>query len=135
MKSFTFVAQTPDGVIKNETVEYVTLPSSDGGYGVLANHAPVVLGLQTGFVETTKDGVKGRLFIMGGVADVTGDKVTVLADFIAEEDKLQDALKEREEYFNAEKTRRKEAYKAYKLSGVELAKALRNMGKRPQNIG
>lgn len=134
MKKFTFVAQTPDGVVHSVETEYVVLPSSDGRYGVLCNHAPTVLGLQTGFIEVTTDGKKDRLFIMDGVADITAKQVTVLADFVAEEDKLQDALKEREDYFNAEKTRRKEAYQAFKMSGVELAKALRNMSRRPQNI-
>lgn len=135
MKTFTFAAQTPEGVVKNEEVEYVVLPTEEGGYGVLKNHAPVLLCLNSGFIELTQNGIKDRLFIMGGVADVTKDKVTVLADFIAEEDALQDALKEREAYFDAEKERRKEAYHAYKQSGVELNKALRKMGKRPQNIG
>jgi F-type H+-transporting ATPase subunit epsilon len=59
----------------------VTLPGSEGDFGVLPGHAPVLSILKTGVVE-----VKGvsealsRLFVRGGFAEVNGDKVTVLAE-------------------------------------------------------
>ena len=59
----------------------VTLPGSEGDFGVLPGHAPVLSTLKPGVVE-----VKGvsdalsRLFVRGGFAEVNGDKVTVLAE-------------------------------------------------------
>lgn len=133
MKTLLFKAMTPDGTVIEEEVEYVLLPSSEGGYGVLPNHLPKLLFLQMGFCEITKNGAKERIFVMEGTADVQRDKVTVLSDFIVKENELEDALAEREAYYAAEKQRRRESYYAYRMSGVELARSIRNLSKK-QNI-
>ena len=72
MKTFTFEMKTPEGIFLSEEAEYVCLPSSDGRYGILACHAPVILWLDRGMCEYTQNGVKKRVFILEGVADVNG---------------------------------------------------------------
>ena len=72
---------SPERLLLSEEVDMVTLPGSEGDFGVLPGHAPVLSILKTGVVE-----VKGvsealsRLFVRGGFAEVNGDKVTVLAE-------------------------------------------------------
>jgi F-type H+-transporting ATPase subunit epsilon len=72
---------SPERLLLSEDVDMVTLPGSEGDFGVLPGHAPVLSILKTGVVE-----VKGvsealsRLFVRGGFAEVNGDKVTVLAE-------------------------------------------------------
>lgn len=134
MKTFTFEMKTPEGIFLSEEAEYVCLPSSDGRYGILACHAPVILWLDRGMCEYTQNGVKKRVFILEGVADVTGKKVTVLSDFIETEEKAEEALKEREKYFDAEKIRRKESYYEYKQGSIELAKAMKNLSSKMKRI-
>lgn len=133
MKKFVLEMKTPEKEVVNEEVEYVVLPSSEGGYGVLASHAPTVLWLDTGVCEYTVDGQKKRYYIMEGVADVTGQKVTVLSDFIVAEDEAEEALDEREKYYAAEKKRRKDSYLEYKQSSIDLAKAMRNLSSKKEN--
>jgi len=77
----TFDLVSPERLLLSEEVDMVTLPGSEGDFGVLPGHAPVLSTLKSGVVE-----VKGvsealsRLFVRGGFAEVNGDKVTVLAE-------------------------------------------------------
>ena len=72
---------SPERLLLSEEVDMVTLPGSEGDFGVLPGHAPVLSTLKSGVVE-----VKGvsdelsRLFVRGGFAEVNGDKITVLAE-------------------------------------------------------
>lgn len=127
MKTFLFQVKTPEETCYEKEAEYVVLPTKNGGYGVLCHHAPVVLWVEPGMCEVTTDGRKERVFLMGGVADVTGEKVTVLADFAATEENLQDALQKRDAYYADEKRRKKESYLAYKQSKIELMRAMRTL--------
>lgn len=72
---------SPERLLLSEEVDMVTLPGSEGEFGVLPGHAPVLSTLRPGVVE-----VKGlsealsRLYVRGGFAEVSSDKVTVLAE-------------------------------------------------------
>ena len=64
-----FELVTPARVMVSAEVEMVTAPGSEGQFGVLARHAPVIANLQ----------ITSSYMIDGGLADVTGDKVVILA--------------------------------------------------------
>ena len=72
---------SPERLLLSEDVDMVTLPGTEGYFGVLAGHAPVISTLRPGVIE-----VKGgetddlRLFVSGGFAEVDGKKVIVLAE-------------------------------------------------------
>jgi F-type H+-transporting ATPase subunit epsilon len=72
---------SPERLLVSEEVDMVTLPGSEGYFGVLAGHAPVLSTLRPGLIEV-KGGAAGdtRLFVRGGFAEVNPDKVTVLAE-------------------------------------------------------
>ena len=78
---FHFDLVSPERLLLSEEVEMVTLPGSEGDFGVLAGHAPVLSTLRPGLVEV-KGGTDGdlRLFVRGGFAEVTPAKLTVLAE-------------------------------------------------------
>ena len=72
---------TPARVMVSKPVEMVVIPGSEGLFGVLAHHAPMLANLQRGVVEVY-DGSKviDRIMIDGGVADVSSEGVTILAE-------------------------------------------------------
>ena len=75
-----FELVTPARVMVSADVEMVTAPGSEGQFGVLARHAPVIANLQMGRVDIYEAGaVTSRFMIDGGLADVTGEKVVILA--------------------------------------------------------
>ncbi len=72
---------SPERLLLSEDVEMVTLPGSEGDFGVLPGHAPVLSALRPGLIEV-KGGSEAelRLFVRGGFAEVTSDKIVVLAE-------------------------------------------------------
>jgi F-type H+-transporting ATPase subunit epsilon len=72
---------TPNGAIFSGNVKTVTLPGSEGEFGVLAQHAGTVTLLSAGAIEIEKeDGSKELVAINWGHAKVDEKSVTVLAD-------------------------------------------------------
>ena len=72
---------SPEQMLLSEDVMMVTLPGTEGDFGVLAGHAPVISTLRPGVIEV-KDGESGdmRIFVRGGFAEVDPTKVVVLAE-------------------------------------------------------
>ena len=63
------------------SVRMVVAPGVDGLLGVLPRHAPLRADLTRGIVEVHEDGkVTDRFMIDGGLADVSGESVTILAE-------------------------------------------------------
>jgi F-type H+-transporting ATPase subunit epsilon len=72
---------TPHGVIFDGDVKSVTLPGTEGEFGVLPHHASLVTTLNSGAIEIEKaDGSKELVAINWGHVKVDGGKITVLAD-------------------------------------------------------
>jgi F-type H+-transporting ATPase subunit epsilon len=72
---------SPEQMLLSEDVMMVTLPGTEGYFGVLAGHAPVISTLRPGVIDV-KDGESGdlRIFVRGGFVEVDPTKVVVLAE-------------------------------------------------------
>lgn len=76
-----FELVSPERLVLSEDVDMVVVPGSEGDFGVLAGHSPVVSTLRFGTIEVHDNGaVKDRIFVAGGFAEVTPEGVTVLAE-------------------------------------------------------
>ena len=72
---------SPERMLLSEDVDMVTLPGTEGYFGVLAGHAPVISSLRPGVIEVTGGTTPNlRLFVRGGFAEVDAKKVIVLAE-------------------------------------------------------
>jgi F-type H+-transporting ATPase subunit epsilon len=72
---------SPEKLLLSRPVDMVVIPAAEGEMGVLVNHAPMIVLLRGGIVRLYQgDAVTDRLFVSGGFAEVTPDRVTVLAD-------------------------------------------------------
>ncbi len=71
---------TPYGQILNEDVDEVSASGTDGDFGVLAGHVPFVTTLKIGMLSYRKGKETRNIFVNSGYAEVTGEKVVVLAD-------------------------------------------------------
>ena len=72
---------TPNGVIFDAEVKQVTLPGSEGEFGVLANHATLVSLLDTGVIVIEKtDGDEIAVAINSGYVKVEEQKTTCIVD-------------------------------------------------------
>lgn len=79
-KTLILEVVTPDRQVVQTEADIVVLPGVQGQFGVLVNHIPFLSALEIGEMYYRKGGQIEYLFIGGGFAEVTGEKVTVLAD-------------------------------------------------------
>jgi F-type H+-transporting ATPase subunit epsilon len=70
---------TPDRALVNEQVDEVQLPGSEGYFGVLPGHTPLLAALQVGELWYRVGQEKHYLAIAFGFVEVLPDRVTVLA--------------------------------------------------------
>ena len=77
--NFDFVS--PEESIVSSEVDMVQIPAVEGDAGILPNHTPYMTILRQGIVEVTfdKDNIK-KYLVEGGFADVTPQKITILAE-------------------------------------------------------
>ena len=93
---------TPDRLLVHEQVDEVEVPGSQGFFGVLPGHTPLLASLAVGELWYRKGQEKTYLSLAFGFAEVLPDRVTILARLAerAEEidvERAQTALKRAEE--------------------------------------
>jgi len=71
---------TPYGLILSEDVDELTATGSEGEFGVLPGHVPFITTLKIGMLIIKKGGKTEYVFVGSGYAEVTFEKVVVLAD-------------------------------------------------------
>ena len=72
---------TPERLLLSEMVEMVVVPGTEGNFGVLPGHAPLISTIRPGMIEIYQgQTVTRRIFIVSGIAEVTPEGCTVLAD-------------------------------------------------------
>ena len=71
---------TPEKRVLSESVDSVVLPGTEGEFGVLPMHAPLVTTLKPGELVYSKGGKSEHFAIGTGFVEVTGQTVAVLTD-------------------------------------------------------
>ena len=72
---------TPADIMVQKPAQMVVAPGAEGLFGVLPRHAPLLSDLVRGIVEVHENGkVVNRFMIDGGLADVSGESVTILTE-------------------------------------------------------
>lgn len=75
-----FELVSPEKLLNSQPVDMVVVPGSEGDFGVLAGHAPMISTVRPGVIDIYEgDRVVDRLFVAGGFAEVTESRCTVLA--------------------------------------------------------
>jgi F-type H+-transporting ATPase subunit epsilon len=80
--TFKLEVITPDRVVtSDDEIVSVVAPGSEGYFGVLAHHAPMMAELAIGKLDFRRDdGTSGAMAVSGGFLEVFEDKVSVLAE-------------------------------------------------------
>jgi F-type H+-transporting ATPase subunit epsilon len=79
---------TPEKMTFSGGVENVTIPGSEGEFGVLRGHEALLSSVDIGELNFTKDGKKIYYAVNTGYAEVTGDKVTILIETAERSDSI-----------------------------------------------
>jgi F-type H+-transporting ATPase subunit epsilon len=79
--SVEFELVSPERLLLSKSVEMVVVPGSEGDFGVLPRHAPLISTIRPGIIRVYEGGqVTDQIFVAGGFAEVTGTRCTVLAE-------------------------------------------------------
>jgi len=72
---------TTEGVLYEDTVSEITIPTLDGEITILPHHAPLVSALKAGEMRAIKDGTAFHFVVGGGVLEMRSDNtLIILAD-------------------------------------------------------
>ena len=77
-----FELVTPERLVRSEEVYMVTVPGSEGEFGVLEGHTPVMSTIRDGtlVIQRSQGAAPETLAIRGGFAEVNERGLTVLAE-------------------------------------------------------
>ena len=76
-----FELVSPERLLMSRAVDMVVVPGTEGNFGVLPRHAPMISTIRPGVIDVYEGKtIVERIFIAGGVAEVTPQRCTVLAE-------------------------------------------------------
>ncbi len=102
-KTFKFEIITPERVVYSDAVQSISADGTEGAFGILAGHAPLITELKTSILTVHDATGKMTMFALDrGFLEVMADNVVVLTDACVVEGKV-DTEKVRTEKDSAEK--------------------------------
>ncbi|HTM96836.1 MAG TPA: ATP synthase F1 subunit epsilon [Croceibacterium sp.] len=77
-----FELVTPEKLVRSEEVHMVVVPGTEGDFGVLEGHAPVMSTIRDGAVQVyrTEGAAPEEIQVRGGFAEVGENGLTILAE-------------------------------------------------------
>ncbi len=98
MAKVSFQLVMPEREVLATEADMVVVPGSEGDFGVLHGHAPLISTVRPGVLEVIQGNkVEKRFMVVGGFAEVTPERCTVLADEVMPfEEVTAEQLAERE---------------------------------------
>jgi len=85
---------TPEARTYAEDVELVTLPAVEGEMGIYPQHVPLLTQIMPGEIIVRKDGRDYFLAVGDGFVEITGERVSVLADMAIRAENIDEAKAE-----------------------------------------
>ncbi len=87
-EELTLEIVTPERMVFSGVVEEVTIPGTEGEFGVLRGHASLLSSVDVGELGFVRDHKKTRYAVNTGYAEVTASKVTVLVETAERADEI-----------------------------------------------
>jgi F-type H+-transporting ATPase subunit epsilon len=115
---------TPSRLVVAETVDEVVIPGSQGYFGVLPGHAPLLATLGIGELMYRKGTNQFHLALTGGFAEVRNDKVIVLAENAERPDEIDRERAQRSKQRAEQRLSGREGDIDYARAQAALARAL-----------
>ena len=115
---------TPDKMLVHEPVDEVEIPGTEGYFGVLPGHTPLLASLAVGELWYRKGQEKTFLSIAFGFAEVLPDRVTILAQLAETAEEIDIARAEEAKKRAEARLSQPKAEMDYERARVALMKSL-----------
>jgi F-type H+-transporting ATPase subunit epsilon len=81
---------TPESRVYADTIDTVVIPTVEGEIGILPGHIPLLAQVEHGELRVTKGSTTSFLAVGGGFVQISGDKISVLAEHAITEEKIDE---------------------------------------------
>jgi F-type H+-transporting ATPase subunit epsilon len=126
---------TPDRLVVREQVDEVEIPGSEGYFGVLPGHTPMLASLAVGELWYRKGQEKTYVSIAFGFAEVLPDTVTILAQLAERADEIDPERAEAARKRAEERLTRGRSDVDYERARVALNKSLSRLHVSARLVG
>jgi len=84
---------SPERLLKDAEVAMVVVPGTDGDFGAMPAHAPMMSTIRPGIIEIyeTESGEPEKLFVKSGLAQISDTGLTILAEEMIDLDSVDAA--------------------------------------------
>ena len=127
MDSFILNITASSGEFYQGNCESLTLPTSDGTYGVQAGHNPVLVALHMGLMHFTVDGVEHEVLVGDGIAEVTPTFVLLLVDSAERPEDIDRNRAEAARIRAEERLQHKQSMREYYETKIALDRAMQRL--------
>lgn len=122
--SFFLEIVSPEGIIFQDEVSQVSIPTTKGQITVLPHHASLFTKLSEGEVEILKEGRPTTIVISGGFLEIKNNSVHILSDYAIRAESIEIAKAEERMRKAKEQMREKEGKKEFVLADKEFRKSI-----------
>lgn len=122
-----FSIVTPKGKFYDGQIEYAVIDGDNGQLAILENHAPIVVGVEEGFVKRVIKEEEYFYMISGGIVEYKDNVINVIAQEISEGATLDEAKKKFAEARIAQSGENKRKLMDFTELEKELAKNIKEI--------
>ena len=79
---------TYQGVYRTIETEKLNIPTSEGRRTILSNHMPLIIPMEIGVIETSKDGVLSHYAVNNGILYFKDNEAEIIADSVIDVEEI-----------------------------------------------
>ena len=134
-KKLTLEVVTPDGLLIKNEVDSVQAPGSEGSFGVLPGHIPMLATLGAGEIVYRKGIETGRIVCLFGFCEVLSDRVHIMAESGERSDQIDVARAESARARAAERMKMVKDEEGFKEAQADYVRAVARLAAASNHKG
>ena len=113
-----------DHMVFDGDAQSVSLPTTEGSIGILADHSNVIMAVIPGMLEYTAEGGKQQVVVSSGLLKVENGEVMILVDAAEKPEDIDEARARRAEERARQELKRANSNRDHAMVEAELSRAL-----------
>lgn len=126
---------TPDGLLIRDEVDSVQAPGSEGSFGVLPGHIPMLTTLGAGEIIYRKGAETGRIVCLFGFCEVLPDRVHIMAEHGERAEEIDVTRAETAKAHAAERMKMVKDEEGFKDAQADYVRAVARLATASHNKG
>lgn len=120
----TLSVASPEGIIYQDTVDQISLPTPKGEITILPHHIDLFTKMADGIINIQKGNRENIIATVGGFVEVDNGNVTILSDHAVKAENIQAAKAQEAKKRAEDRMRRRESDVDFAMAEKELQRAI-----------